>query len=563
MWPGPDDTIADDARELERLRAVILNRLIAVTTLLAAVPVAAGIWLALSNHLPVIAVFDAAAMLTLVAAWRGRFPDVVRALVVTGLPGLAGLVLFAYAGPLSLGAVWLGAVPALAGVLFDRRAFWLAQAGVVVSFGAMWFFVRDSAVWTVAGQPVGAAWWLTAGSSMVCVSSFVGLPAAYLVHELRVTLLELGAARRRAEAGNAAKGRFLATMSHEIRTPLNGVLGMAQLLQAHDLPEPQRREATEVILRSGQLLLALLNDVLDLTRAESGRLPITPTPTQPEEIITETCALFSASARERTHPLHHEWRGPPGAAYLLDGIRVRQMLSNLVNNAIKFSEGGEVRVVGSVEGDRLRFEVSDEGPGIAPDRLGQLFRPFSQLDSERGGSGLGLSITRTLAEEMGGEVGARNNAARGATFWFTVAAAPTAAPPTDASKEEQPPCDGRGKHVLVVEDNPVNRRLTELVLSRLNFEVTCVQNGKEAVDWLARNRVDLVLMDCQMPVMDGFEATRELRRLGASPRLPIVALTASAFPEDRAHCLEAGMDDLLLKPLDVKALKAVMERWVA
>lgn len=374
------------------------------------------------------------------------------------------------------------------------------------------------------------------------------------------------------QAATVAKSRFLATMSHEIRTPLNGILGMAQLLQAPTLTEPERLEYANTIRSSGQVLLALLNDVLDLAKTESGKLTLTPGAHAPRVIVEQTRALFAESARQANHALIASWSGPDDAHYELDGNRVRQMLSNLVNNALKFAPDGAVTVQAEERAGRLYFSVRDEGPGVPEAKRQLLFLPFSQLDdSDRrvhGGSGLGLSIVKSLAEQMGGEVGVFNNEpGRGATFWFSVPATPTAAraaTPVMARAIDQA-TPRRSGRVLVAEDNAVNRRLTEVVLRRLGFEVTCVENGASALTAIAREAPDLVLMDCQMPVLDGLETTRRVRADEATrhrPRVPIIALTAGAFEEDRQQCFAAGMDDFLSKPLDVEVLVEKLDRFI-
>jgi CheY-like chemotaxis protein len=239
------------------------------------------------------------------------------------------------------------------------------------------------------------------------------------------------------------------------------------------------------------------------------------------------------------------------------------MVGNLVSNAIKFTPAGVVTMRARFTGTHLRFEVHDEGPTLSDEQRARLFRPFQQLDDSatrsRGGSGLGLSIVRRLAEAQGGTAGVSSREGGGSVFWFEVKAEPVDLPVL--SEPAEAPFDGQGLRVLVVEDNPVNRRVAELLLRRHGVEVLCATNGREALTMLEAQEVDLVLMDCQMPEMDGFEATRALRqRERASRRLPIIALTASAFPEERQQCLDSGMDDLLLKPLDVRQLSAMLAR---
>jgi len=451
----------------------------------------------------------------------------------------------------------------LAGLLISARAAMTWGAGLVLAFGALVAF--ESAGWipgpTLATLPPPLVYFVGLSASVLAVALLVSSYTRAFHHALD----QLKRAREHADAANRAKSRFLATMSHEIRTPLNGVLGMAQVLEAGQLSPEDQRESVLAILRTGRVLHAVLNDVLDLARAEAGQLAVHPTPTRPQHVLDDTVSLFLEVARGGGHELRRTW-AEPEAVLLFDGVRARQMLSNLVSNALKFTPPGPVEVVVTYSDDTLRFEVKDLGAGLSAAQQELLFQPFQQLDVSAtratGGSGLGLSIVRKLAETMGGEAGVRANTPRGSVFWFELYAQRVSEPAL--ARPAQPLLDGAGRRILVVEDNPVNRRVAELVLRRHRFEVDCVSNGREALALLATQRVDLVLMDCQMPEMDGYEATRQLRlREDGQRRLPIIALTASAFPEEREQCLDSGMDDLLLKPLDVRQLSEVLARWLA
>lgn len=397
-------------------------------------------------------------------------------------------------------------------------------------------------------------------------------PDGYTVG-FRVDITELVRARQAAEAAVNAKSRFLATMSHEIRTPLNGVLGMAQLLLSGEMSDAERRNCARVIMHSGQTLLALLNDVLDLSKIEAGRLAIERGAVDPGELLAETEALFSTNAQDKGIVLTCRWHGASGRRYEGDSLRLRQMLSNLVSNALKFTDAGSVTVEASEtaaenEQTLLRFVVADTGIGISPDQQGRLFQPFSQLDDSRtrqhGGTGLGLSIVKNLAGLMGGEVGVESVPGQGSRFWFTVPAKPLAQ--NIELRQETRNCStgtvarysGR---VLVVEDNATSRLVVGQLLKMVGVDVAMAENGRAALDrFEAAEHFDLVLMDVQMPKMDGLSATRALRERGE--RLPIVALTADAFAEDRAACLAAGMDDFLAKPLSIEALAPVLARWL-
>ncbi|MDI6623575.1 MAG: ATP-binding protein [Brevundimonas sp.] len=378
-------------------------------------------------------------------------------------------------------------------------------------------------------------------------------------YETEVSLVE---ARERAEQANRAKSIFLANMSHELRTPLNGILGVAEAL-ATSASDSRQKEMVDLIATSARALEALLTDILDLARIEAGRLDIQNEPFDLGVMVRSVAALFAASAESKGLSFNLDL--PDSAALTLSGdcMRLRQILNNLLSNAVKFTETGGVTL--AVETDcsvspcRVRFSVHDTGIGFDDEVGTRLFQPFEQSDSSItrrfGGTGLGLSICRRLVELMGGTIEARSVAGRGSTFSFEVTLAPATLEPVEAV--EIPEWTGQPLRVLLAEDHPVNRRVVELILEPVGIEVCSVENGELAVAEAAAGSFDLVLMDMQMPVMDGLEAVRRIRgREGEAglPHVPICMLTANALPHFQAQALEAGADGFLTKPISAMAL---------
>ncbi|MFN3513978.1 MAG: ATP-binding protein [Phenylobacterium sp.] len=379
-------------------------------------------------------------------------------------------------------------------------------------------------------------------------------------------------AKEDAEAANRAKSTFLATMSHEIRTPLNGVLGMAQAMAAdNDLTQVQH-DRLEVIRQSGETLLAILNDVLDLSKIEAGKLELEERPFDVVDLARGAHAAFTAIANKKGLSFDLSVEPLAQGVYLGDSTRVRQILYNLVSNALKFTELGEVRVVVGRAGEALRLTVSDTGIGIPPDRLAGLFQKFEQADASTtrryGGTGLGLAICRELAGLMGGAIEAQSSVGRGTTFVVTLplrrlgASAPLPAPPPSPAEDSEA-VQRLGLRVLAVEDNTVNQLVLKTLLTQIGIDPVIVGNGAAAVEAWSREPWDVVLMDVQMPEMDGPAATAAIRAREAAegrPRTPIIALTANAMSHQVAEYMAAGMDGFVAKPIEVGRLyEALMQ----
>jgi PAS domain S-box-containing protein len=383
-------------------------------------------------------------------------------------------------------------------------------------------------------------------------------------------------AQHAADSANIAKSQFLAAMSHELRTPLNGILGMAQILEQHGIAEADRLSYAKTILNSGNHLLALLNGILDLSKIEAGKIDLEEIAYIPALIINEVKSIFSKAAADKGLQLKSSLQLPHGLQYLGDPHRLRQMLSNLVNNAIKFTPQGHILIEGreltrNNDSAVLEFSVSDTGIGIAQDKFTALFKPFSQVNSsitrQYGGTGLGLSIVQKLAQQMGGEAGVTSEPGKGSRFCFSIRATTLASngggeKPVERSAFNLKKLSGR---VLLVDDSETNRIVIAAMLKPSAIELILAENGLLAVDRVIRGEpFDLVLMDVQMPVMNGYEATRQIRLWEADRRrLPIIALTADAYAEDRQRCFEAGMDDFMAKPIYIDRLTEILAHWLA
>jgi len=400
---------------------------------------------------------------------------------------------------------------------------------------------------------------------------------------LRAAWESMRRARDDAEQANRSKTQFLANMSHEIRTPMNGVLGLAELLLQTGLDEKQHRYVG-TILSCGNSLLALLNDILDLSRIEAGRVELSQCDFSLRQTMDDVGQLFGPAAREKGNTLAVRTGNDLPAMVRGDQVRVRQILANLVGNAVKFTRQGTI-VLEAVSapdpagdggaGCWVRFSVTDTGIGIAPEKQKVIFEAFTQADSSMsrsyGGTGLGLAISRQLVELMGGTLSVESTPEKGSRFFFTLAFEPSTAQAapiklTPAREAADDSASGKSGHVLLVEDNPVNLTMASEMLDMISCRVDTAQDGLEAIRKAAGRTYNLILMDCQMPNMDGYEATRQIRlaEVGSvRKRTPIVALTGHAMVGERERCLDAGMDDFLAKPYTFAELESTVRKWIA
>ena len=385
--------------------------------------------------------------------------------------------------------------------------------------------------------------------------------AALLEETVQQRTRSLEEARDQALAAARTKMAFLANMSHELRTPMHAIVAVSELMKALPLPA-EARELVDISLKSGDAMVAMLDDLLDLAKIEAGGLSVERRPYDLSATVAEVASLLTPLAQKKGLKLEVNRDAQLPASVFGDRARLRQVLTNLVGNALKFTETGTVELSTRWEAGQAHFAVQDTGIGLAPASLERLFQPFMQVDASTtrriGGTGLGLAISKQLVELMGGRLDVTSQLGVGSRFEFTVAA--PVAPVTTSAAGERAPAPTRVLQVLLAEDNAINQRIARVMLEQLGHGVHLAETGTQALEVVQRETVDAVLMDVYMPEMDGLSATRAIRSSDGRPRLWVIALTASALPEERKACFDAGVDDFLTKPLKLETLRGALAR---
>ncbi|MDX2009100.1 MAG: ATP-binding protein [Myxococcaceae bacterium] len=515
----------------------------------------AGAWFTTTASWGMVTTLSAAFVLGLGMLWLLRVTGRLNLVAHTSL--LIGTLLFAGSGltqtpPDPTAPTVVVVIPLAAAFVLGTRAGWawlVIASGIVV--GALFLVSLGVSL------PYRDEFPLVTQTLNFVYAMIIVLVFAQSADQMRARVIE----EQRAAA--RTKSRFLANISHEIRTPMHGVLGMTDELLGDDALPSSAKERIAVIQRSGQQLVTLINDLLDLSKIEAGKLSLLPTATDLRQLVGDVAALFEPLADKKGLAFVATVADDAPQWIAVDGVRLKQVLTNLVNNAVKFTEQGEVRLAVTCASNaplRLRFEVRDTGVGISRELLPRLFTAFEQGDPSTTrryeGTGLGLALSKQLVALLGGQLTVISVPGRGATFGFELDVRGAEEP---AERAWRPPALTTPLDVLVVDDNAVNRRVAEGLLQRAGYRVQSVTNGQEALDALQRTPFAAVLMDCHMPVMDGFEATERIRRLDSPlAQTPVIALTASASSEDREACRRAGMNECLAKPVSYSELVRVL-----
>ncbi|MDP3502192.1 MAG: response regulator [Myxococcales bacterium] len=518
--------------------------------------VLAGAWFALTRSWGMVGALTAGFWLGLLMLWLLK---ATRSLPLAAHGSLlVGSLLFAVSGltqtpPDPTAPTVLVVVPLSAAFVLGRRAGWIwLGLSIVIVTVTLVLVSRGVSLPYRDEQPV-----VTQVLNFV-YAMIVVLVFARSADQMRARVIE------EQQAAAKTKSRFLANISHEIRTPMHGVLGMTEELLATHALTPELAERIAIIQRSGHQMVSLINDLLDLTKIDAGKLSLTSGPTDVRLVVGDVAALFTPLAARKDLDFQTVIEPAVPIWISTDSLRLKQVLTNLVSNAVKFTETGGVKLEARLVDGALLFQVTDTGVGITAEVLPRLFSAFEQGDPSstrrHGGTGLGLALSRQLVSLLGGALTVESTKGQGSSFRITMPV--VAAEGSEVAATLPSPRPAARLTVLVVDDNPINRRVAEGLLSRAGHDVRSAANGQEAIDAIAATPIDAVLMDCHMPVMDGFEATERIRRLD-SPRAqtPIIAVTASASAEDREACQRAGMNGFLAKPVSfnelVEALAAV------
>jgi two-component system, sensor histidine kinase len=485
--------------------------------------------------------FDCLIWAAMIVVFGHTISGVTLTLVVAGLVGVASIGVFTTFSVFMASALFL-----------------LSLLGPMV----VWF------AWQGSGPALGMAAGTLLYMGLLAFEAWRSEQRHVLLLRLRFENAAIAEERHRAlllaEHSNRAKGRFLAAVSHEMRTPLNGIMGMSEIVRDSST-EPVTKQRAGVILSSAEHLKRVISDLLDLSRIEFGRPDLHAAPLDPRQALHEVTDLLAPVAAEKGLALHTLVEDSVPTQVSGDAARIKQVLHNLVGNAIKFTAAGRVDVELMQRAGGLVFRVRDTGPGIAPVQLESIFDAFEQAGRDvpgkqrvqrREGTGLGLTIARGLARAMGGDVRCTSTPGHGSRFDFDLAA-PTlqAAPAAPAAPAALPHFEGR---VLLVDDNEVNAMVAQAMLERMGIAVQRAGDGHDALQAMSKKPFAVVLMDCRMPLLDGLEATRRWRRMETGARLPIIGVTANVTEEDRRECLDAGMDDFLPKPFQIGELAAIL-----